>query len=212
LADDYRPQMDRLIQVGLSGGIASGKTEAATMFARRGARVIDTDALAHQALAPQTATHEAVVQAFGRDILNADGTINRARLGEIVFADAPQRQRLNAIVHPAVRAAWLGQLDQWRRAGQRGVALVVVPLLYEVALEDQFAAVVVVACGEATQRRRLRERGLTEAQVRARLAAQWPPAAKMERADFVMWNESSLAVLEQQVSRVWTRLTSAPQA
>ena len=182
------------------------------MFAKHGGRVIDTDAIAHQALAPRTVTHEAVVRAFGRDILNGDGTINRARLGDIVFADAQQRQRLNAIVHPAVRAAWLGQLDQWRRAGDCGVAMVIVPLLYEVAAQDQFVAVAVVACSEATQRRRLSGRGLSDAQARTRLAAQWPLAAKMERADFVMWNESSLAVLEQQVALVWNRLTSAPPA
>jgi dephospho-CoA kinase len=204
--------MDTLIQVGLTGGIASGKTEAAAMFAKHGARVIDTDALAHQTLAPRTATHEAVVRAFGRDILNGDGTVNRARLGDIVFADARQRQRLNAIVHPAVRAAWLGQLDQWRRAGDSGVAMVIVPLLYEVGVQDQFAAVVVVACSEAMQRRRLRGRGLSDAQVQGRLAVQWPLATKMERADFVMWNESPLAVLEQQVALVWNRLTSAPLA
>jgi dephospho-CoA kinase len=204
--------MDKLIQVGLTGGIASGKTETAAMFAKHGARVIDTDALAHQTLAPRTATHEAVVRAFGRGILNGDGTVNRARLGDIVFADAQQLQRLNAIVHPAVRATWFGQLEQWRRAGDCGVAMVMVPLLYEVSVQDQFAAVVVVACSEATQCRRLRERGLSDAQARARLAAQWPLVTKMERADFVMWNESSLAVLEQQVALVWNRLTSAPSA
>ena len=200
--------MDKLIQAGLTGGIASGKTTAATMLAALGAHVIDTDELARRALEPGTPAAEEVARVFGREILKADGSIDRERLGDIVFADAQRRQRLNDIVHPEVRAAWQGELVELKRAGWRGVVAVVIPLLYEVSVQDWFDAVITVGCGEATQRRRLRERGLSEAQAEARIRAQWPMTAKMERASFAVWNESSLAVLEQQMTRVWKRLES----
>ncbi|MBI5685117.1 MAG: dephospho-CoA kinase [Verrucomicrobia bacterium] len=208
----FRWPMDRLIQAGLTGGIASGKTTAAATLAALGAHVMDTDELARRALDPGTPAFEAAVRAFGREILKADGTIDRERLGDIVFADARQRQRLNDIVHPEVRAAWQGELIELKRAGWRGVVAVVIPLLYEVGVQDWFDAVIVVGCAEATQRQRLRARGLTEAQAGARIAAQSPLAAKMERADFVAWNECPLAVLEQQMTRIWKRLESLPPA
>lgn len=198
--------MNRLIVAGLTGGIASGKTTAALMFARRGARLIDTDTLAHRALAPQTATGRRVVEAFGRGILDPDGTINRARLGEIVFADERQRQRLNELVHPAVRKAWLEEINALRRMGETGVVLVIIPLLYETGAQDLFDRIITMACGAATQQARLCLRGLTAAQTAARVAAQWPVTQKMERADYVIWGEGALPVLEQQVERVWRRL------
>lgn len=200
--------MNNLVQMGLTGGIASGKTTAAMTLAALGAHVIDTDALAHRAVDPGTPGFEAVVRAFGREILTAGGEIDRERLGDIVFADARQRQRLNDIIHPEVRAAWQGELIELKRAGWRGVVTVVIPLLYEVAAQDWFDVVVAVGCAELTQRQRLRERGLDEAQAGARIRAQLPMTVKMERADFAVWNESSLAVLEQQVTRVWKRLES----
>jgi dephospho-CoA kinase len=155
---------------------------------------------------------EAAVRAFGRGILKPDGAIDRERLGDIVFADARQRQRLNDIVHPEVRAAWQGGLVELKRAGWRGLVVVAIPLLYEVGVQDWFDAVVVIGCGEATQRQRLRARGFTEAQAEARIGAQWPMTAKMERADFVVWNECPLAVLEQQVTRVRKRLDALAPA
>lgn len=198
--------MDRLIQAGLTGGIASGKTTAAAVLARFGARIVDTDELARRALDPATPAFDGVVRAFGRQILKADGTVDRVRLGDIVFADARQRQCLNAIVHPVVRAAWQGELADLKRAGWHGVVVVVIPLLYEVAAQDQFETVMVVACTDGTQRARLRERGWNAAQADARIRAQMPMAAKMNHADFVVWNESSPAVLEQQIARIWKQL------
>ncbi len=203
--------MDRLIQAGLTGGIASGKTTAAAVLAKLGARVVDTDELARRALDPATPAFEAVVQTFGRQILTADGTVDRARLGNIVFADARQRQRLNAIVHPVVRTAWQDALAALKRDGWHGVVVVVIPLLYEVAVQDQFETVIVVACTETTQRARLQGRGLNAAQAQARIQSQMPMTAKMKDANFVVWNESSPAVLEQQMARVWKQLdTPAP--
>lgn len=207
-----RWQMNSLIQIGLTGGIASGKTTAAVTLATLGAHVIDTDALARRALDPGMPGFEAAVRVFGREILNTDGAIDRERLGDIVFADAQKRQRLNDIVHPEVRTAWQGELIELKRAGWRGVVTVVIPLLYEVAVQDWFDAVIAVGCAEITQRQRLRERGFFGAQAEARIRAQWPMTAKMEHADFVVWNECSLAVLEQQMTRIWKRLESLAPA
>ncbi len=200
--------MEQFIQVGLTGGIAAGKTTVAAMFARRGTAIIDTDELAHRAIEAGGPACDAAIEAFGRGIVDAGGAINRARLGEIVFADDAQRQRLNAIVHPAVRAAWTAGVEGLRQRGWRGIAMIVVPLLYEVGLEKQVNAVVTVACSGTTQRQRLRERGLTDTQAGARIRAQWPVAVKMEKADFVIWNESAMSVLEQQAARVWDRLSA----
>ena len=200
--------MQKLIQVALTGGIASGKTTAAALFARQGAAVIDTDVLAHRALEPGTRTYAAVLETFGSGVVKADGTVNRARLGEIVFADAKQRERLNEIVHPAVRAGWLGAIEDLRKQGWRGVAMVVIPLLYEIDAARMFDGVVTVACSEDTQRRRLSDRGLDEGQAQARMQAQLPMTVKMDRADFVIWNESPMPVLQEQVVRVWQRVGS----
>jgi len=153
-----------------------------------------------------------VIAAFGRGIVDAGGAVNRARLGEIVFTDDTARQRLNAIVHPVVRAAWSAEVDALRQRGWRGVVMVVVPLLFEAGLERHVDAVVAVGCGETTQRQRLRQRGLTDTQSSQRIRAQWPVAMKMDKADFVIWNESPVPVLDRQVGRVWDRLRAPSRA
>ena len=191
----------RFTRIGLTGGIAAGKSTVAELWRTRGATVIDSDVLAHRALDPGTATYRAVVAAFGPAIINADQTINRRQLGEIVFADAARREVLNSIVHPVVRA-------EWRRgmAAATGTAVAVIPLLFEVGAETEFERVVVVGCSETTQLARLVAKGLTPAQAQARIRAQWPLPAKMDRGDFVIWNDGSLAVLEQQAAKIWTTI------
>lgn len=186
-----------LTRVGLTGTIAAGKSSVAELWRARGATVIDSDALAHQALEPGTATYRQIVAEFGNGILNADGTIHRRALGDIVFNDVGRRAALNAIVHPVVR-------QRWQESPAR---VVMIPLLYEVGAEKEFDVVVVVGCSEATQLRRLAEKGLTEAQARARLQAQWPVQQKMDRGDFVIWNDGSRAVLARQADWIWSQLT-----
>ena len=176
--------------------IATGKSAVAELWRARGATVVDTDALAHAALEPGTETYRQIVAEFGRGILRPDGRVNRPALGEIVFNDAAQRAKLNALVHPVVRAQWQGaQAD-----------VVMIPLLYEVGAEKEFDAVVVVGCSEATQLARLAAKGLTEPQARARIAAQWPVAQKMDRGDFVIWNDGSRAILARQAEVIWSKL------
>lgn len=188
-------------RIGLTGGIATGKSSVAELWRAHGATVIDSDLLAHRALEPATATYREIVQTFGPAIVNADRTINRRQLGDIVFADAARRQELNAIVHPIVRAEWQRGL-----AAATGIAVVGIPLLFEVGAEKEFDCVVVVGCSETTQLARLAVNGLTEAQARARIRAQLPLPVKMDRGDFVIWNDGSRAVLHRQAEIIWTKI------
>ena len=198
-SNNYHPMSST--RIGLTGGIAAGKSTVADIWRAAGATVIDSDVLAHRALEPGTATHREIVTTFGAGILNFDGTINRRQLGEIVFADAARRQALNAIVHPVVRAEWQREL-----AAATGIVLVVIPLLFEVGAEKEFDCVVVVGCSEATQLARLAAKGLPVAQARSRIQAQLPLPMKMDRGNFVIWNDGSRAVLHRQAEQIWKKI------
>jgi dephospho-CoA kinase len=199
-------------KIGLTGGIAAGKSTLLAYWQQAGAAVIESDLLAHRAYEPQTPTHAAVVELFGAEILNADGTIQRRKLGEIVFADEQKRLALNRIVHPAVRAMWTEQLEALERAGATAVAVAAIPLLYEVGAETQFDWVVAVGCSEQTQLARLTAKGMSEAHARARIRAQWPLQLKMDRADFVIWNDGQREVLHRQADIIWARIKESPHA
>src|SRR6266404_1547241 len=171
--------MKRLIKVGLTGGIATGKSMTLGRWQRAGAASIDADVLAHRALTPETPTWREVVRTFGPKILNENGTVNRPNLGRIVFADEKKREALNRIIHPVVETMWTQAIEQLERNGSASVAVVAIPLLYEVAAETQFDCVVVVGCSEPTQLARLTQKGLSETRARARIGAQWPLPKKM---------------------------------
>lgn len=192
----------RSIKVGLTGGIAAGKSSVATLWRDRGALVIDSDALAHRTLEPDTPTYAAIVREFGRGILNADATINRPALGEIVFGNADRRQALNAIVHPIVRKMW----HEGLMLREAPVKVVMIPLLFEVGVEKEFDVVVVVGCSEVTQLARLKQKGLTETQARARIQSQLPTQTKMDRGQFVIWNDGSLRTLSEQATMIWDKV------
>jgi dephospho-CoA kinase len=198
--------MNTLTKVSLTGGIATGKSTVSHRWQQAGAAVVDSDELAHRTLDPDTPTWEAVVRTFGKDILNADRTVNRPKLAEIVFGDEQKRLALNAIVHPAVLGMWEHELAKLAREGETQVAVVSVPLLYEVGLEKQFDCIVVVGCAEQTQLARLAAKGMSEAQARARIRAQWPLQQKMDRADLVIWNDGSLEVLDRQADIIWATI------
>jgi dephospho-CoA kinase len=198
--------MAGFLKIGLTGGIATGKSAVLNRWRAAGAIGIETDELAHQALAPGTATHAAVVAAFGPGILRPDGAVDRRQLGELVFADEQRRLALNQIIHPAVRRRWTAEVADLAARGNRQPVVVCIPLLYEVGAEAEFDAVVAVACSEPVQLARLATRHLTPDQARARVRAQWPLSRKCDRADYVIWNDGSLAVLEQQTDIVWEQL------
>ena len=195
--------MAKLVRIGLTGGIAAGKSTVAQRWQQAGAIVIDADKLAHRALEPGTPTWREVVREFGREFLNADQTVNRPKLGEIVFGDESKRLALNRIVHPAVRQMQADMLAQCERDGRAEFVLVTVPLLYEVGAERDLDCVVTVACSEQTQLARLTATGLSEEQARARIRAQWPMQRKMDRADFVIWNDGTLRTLSEQADVIW---------
>jgi len=198
--------MRRLIKVGLTGGIATGKSTTLDFWRTRGAAVLDADEYAHRALAPDTPTGQEVARTFGNEVVNADRTVNRARLGEIVFANAEQREALNRIIHPAVERMWKEDVERLQREGRAEIVVLAIPLLYEVAVQSEFDCVVVVGCSESTQLARLARKGLSEAQARARIGAQWPLTAKMDRADFVIWNDGVPAVFHRQAETIWATI------
>lgn len=191
---------------GLTGGIGSGKSTAAGFFRERGVPIVDADELAREAVAPGSAGLAQVVEAFGSEMLGADGGLDRKQLGAQVFADAEARKRLNSITHPIVR-----ELAQARFAAldQAGVTLAGydVPLLFEVGLDSVLRPIVVVVTREATQLERIMERdGLSEAAARERMAAQMPLGEKQKRADYVLFNNGTPAALAAQVDAVLEKL------
>lgn len=196
----------KLKTIGLTGGIATGKSTVARRWQELGAVAIDADVLAHRTLEPGTPTWEQVVKEFGRAILNADQTVNRRQLGEIVFTDETKRLRLNEIVHPAVRRMWDEELQNIRNDKRTTEAVCVIPLLYEVRAEKEFDCVVTVACSEPTQIARLAAKGLNEQQARARIRAQWPIQKKMDRADYVIWNDGALEQTLRQADIIWATI------
>jgi dephospho-CoA kinase len=194
------------VRVGLTGGIASGKSLVAAELAARGAVVIDADVLAREVVEPGTDGLAAVVARFGEDLLK-EGRLDRARLGQIVFADPDARRDLERIVHPAVRAR-AAELE--RAAPVDAVVVHVIPLLVETGQQDLFDIVVVVDVDQQTQLRRLVSRdGLSEADARARLTAQASREQRRAAADIVIDNSGSVTDLKAQIGPLWQELTSA---
>lgn len=193
------------IRVGLTGGIASGKSLAATELARLGAVVIDADVLARQVVEPGTPGLAAVVERFGPEVLDGD-RLDRARLGAIVFADPAARRDLERIVHPAVRAR-AAELEH--AAPPDAVVVHVIPLLVETGQQDDFDVVVVVVDADPDiQLARLHARdGLSEEAARARLAAQASRQDRRAAADVVLSNEGSVSDLQHQIRSLLAELT-----
>ena len=197
-------------RVALTGGIATGKSYVRARFEALGVPTIDADRLARDAVAPGTAGLAGVVARFGREVLQADGSLDRQRLAQIVFADPEARCALEAIVHPEVRRAtdqWFASLD----AQKVPCAIADIPLLYEVSRDRDFDTVIVVACDPDTQRRRLVARdGMSDAAARQRISTQLPIDRKVGRADYVILTDGSFEATDRQVTDVCKRLRSAP--
>jgi dephospho-CoA kinase len=198
-----------VVVVGLTGGIATGKSTVAAMFAARGAAVVDADRITHALQEPGQPCHREIVKAFGTGILDEAGRIDRRRLGAIVFADPTVRRRLESIMHPAIREASQAEI---RAAGaaNRSVCIVDAALILETGQQQRFQVIVLVSAPEDAQLSRLvHTRGLTEAEARRRIRSQWPEAAKAALADFVIDNGGDLAATEAQVSRIYAALERA---
>jgi dephospho-CoA kinase len=201
-----------LLKVGLTGGIATGKSHVLRRLAAHGVPTIDADVLAREVVQSGSAALAAIVRRFGREVLDPGGTLNRRALGDRVFADEAARRDLEAIIHPAVYeeiGVWLAQLA----AGGASVAVADIPLLYETGHEADFDRVIVTRCTPDQQVARLRARdGLTEEEARRRLAAQWPIDEKVARADYVIDTNGRVEETDRQVDRIFDELSQDAQA
>ena len=205
----------RLLKLGLTGGIASGKSVVGEMFVKRGAHLIQADAVAHALMQPGRAVYEEVVRRFGREILNPDGSINRSRLAEAAFGTAagapPRVKELNEIVHPAVIDHENEWMEEIGRRDPNAIAIVEAALILEAGIARRFDRLIVVTCHpEQRPLRFARRLGISEdaarAEIARRMAAQIPDEEKIKAADFVIDNSGSLAATEQQVQRVFAAL------
>lgn len=180
---------------GLTGGIGTGKSSALEEFERLGAATLSLDRIAREQAKPGRAAHRAIVRAFGRGVLDADGAVDRRALGAKVFSRPAARRKLERATHPLI----LREMNRLL-ARMKGVVVVDVPLLFEVGLKDRFDATVLVACRPAAQLARVRRRdGLGAAEARRRIAAQWPLARKRALADYTLDNDGTRAGLRAKV-------------
>lgn len=205
-----------MLKVGLTGGIACGKSIVGEMFAKLGARVIQADVISHALMQPGEPVYEEVVQRFGREILDADGSINRPRLAEMAFgapgSSAPSRIReLNSIVHPAVIRSQEEWMDEVGRQNPAAVAIVEAALIIEAGAANRFDKLIVVTCGKEARVQRFAARmkislEAAQAEVTRRLSAQLTEEEKIKAADFVIDNSGSLDATEAQVRQIWQTL------
>ena len=195
-----------MLRVALTGGIATGKSYVLEQFRRRGIPCLDADALVHGVEAAGTEATAQIAARFGAAVLAADGSVDRAKLGPIVFADSSARRDLEAIVHPAVYRAITAGLRGFELLGQYPAAIVDVPLLFETGREKNFDRVIVTACPLEMQLARLRDRGMSEDDARRRLAAQWPTDRKVGGATYVIHTDGAFADTDRQIQGVAERL------
>jgi len=200
-----------VLLVGLTGGIGSGKSTVARLLEKRGAVVFDADLLAREAVEPGTPGHASVIERFGADVLAPGGELDREALASIVFADPSARRDLEEIVHPEVRRLFAEGSEAYRDTDR--VVVFSAPLLVETGMHTAFEILVVVSATVATQIERLmRQRGMSESSIRARIVAQAPLEDKAAVADFLVDNEGTLDELESQVDRLWSDLSARPVA
>ena len=196
----------KFLLVGLTGGIATGKSTVAETLRRLGAEVIDADQLARDVVAPGEPALAAIVREFG-EVRNADGTLDRKKLGAVVFSDPARRQRLEAITHPAIRDRFLARLRALEAGGYDGLVFFDAPVMIESGNYRNMDRLVVVFTDEATQRGRLMARdGMGEAEASSRMATQMPVVDKAKLADYVIDNTGDRAVTAARTREVYEAL------
>ena len=195
--------------IGLTGGIACGKSTVSAMLAERGAFVVDADEVAREVVEPGEPALAEVAAVFGQAVLREDGTLDRRKLGEIVFADPEKRKRLEAILHPAIRERMWASIRKVKEDEPGRIVVADIPLLYETGQQGLYDGVLVVYVPRELQIRRLMARNpeLTEAQALGRINAQIDIERKKEMADWVIDNSGSLESTERQVEALWRGLT-----
>jgi len=171
-----------MLRLGLTGGIASGKSAVAALLREMGFCVLDADSASHKLMEPGQAAYDEILQAFGKELADGSGRIDRARLAAIVFADPAKLAQLNSILHPRVEQAIFRQFDEWQRNGVREAAFVEAALLIEAGMAKKLDGLVVAWCRPEQQMERLRARGMSEVEARRRIAVQLPLAEKLKHA------------------------------
>ncbi|MEK4349623.1 dephospho-CoA kinase [Paenibacillus sp. FSL R5-0475] len=193
--------------IGLTGGIASGKSTVSALLVSKGARLVDADVIAREVMLPGHEVLAAAVKQFGSEILSSDGTLNRGKLGDIVFQDPAALQALNNLTHPAIRREIKERMNSMEEEDPKKLTIVDIPLLFESGLENMFHEILVVYVPREVQIARLMERnGFSIEQAEARLNAQMDIEAKRNKADYIIDNSGELAHTEQQVAVLWDRL------
>src|SRR5437763_5754227 len=196
-----------MLKVGLTGSIAVGKSFALGGFSELGCYVIDADAVARQVVLPGTAGLKAVIEAFGEKVLKSDGSLDRVKLGEIVFADEARRQQLNSILHPFIIAMQDAQLRDWEQQDSNGIAVVDAALMIESGGYQRFDKLIVVHCRPEVQLQRLmRREQITRAEAAQRIAAQMPQTEKMSYADYLIDTSDGFDAARTQTVAVYKKL------
>jgi dephospho-CoA kinase len=201
--------------IGLTGGIASGVTLVAGMFRELGAVVIEADQVSREVVQPGTSTLRKIVEAFGPEVVAPNGTLDRRRLGQIVFDDPSARVRLNALTHPAIRRLIWERIEHIRREDPEALVIVDIPLLLDTAGPETFdldGVIVITATPELQISRIMKRDGLSREEAQRRLDAQRPVALKAAEADWVIDNTSTVAHTRSQVEALWKQLTESPRS
>ena len=196
--------------IGLTGSIASGKSTISKMFKRKGYPVVDADEIARLVVEPGTKVIEEIRRVFGQEILNEDGSLNRVKLGERIFGNEMERERLNAIIHPAIRTEMLRQKEEWISGGSQTI-IMDIPLLFESKLQHFVEKILVVSVTPEIQKQRLMSRNeLTDEEATARIRSQLPMEQKEEGADEVIYNNGTVEDSEKQLDSILLKWSSKP--
>jgi dephospho-CoA kinase len=196
---------------GLTGGVASGKSTAARMFEKLGAKIVDADRIGHEFLASTSPAYPEIIRHFGCEILEPGGEINRRRLGAMVFADPEELRALNAIVHPRIIARVEERAGRLAGENPGAIILVDAALIFEAGIGGRFAKVIVTWCRPEQQTERLIHKGLSREEAEERIAAQFPIEEKRRRADFLIDSSGSLENTLGQVQALYARLQGFAQ-
>jgi dephospho-CoA kinase len=186
---------------GLTGGIGMGKSTAGELLERLGCRVVDTDATARELTEPGQPALTEIREIFGSGCFDDEGRLRRGVLARIVFGDETARRQLEAVLHPRIRQAWQTQFGRWRTEGC-AIAVAIIPLLFETGAGRDVERTICVACSEPVQQHRLEPRRWTASETAQRIGAQLPIRKKMELADYVVWNDAGMDLLEAQLRRI----------
>jgi dephospho-CoA kinase len=192
-------------KLALTGGIACGKSLVAAYLGQRGVTVCDTDKIGHMLLEPGQETHREVVAVFGKHILDANGRIDRSRLGRAVFQDPEQLQKLNTIMHPQIQKRWCAWMQEKTRDGE-AVAAIMIPLLFEVGADQGWDSIICVVSPQDEQVQRLCARGLSKEEALIRIKAQLPNKIKSAKADYTLMNDGTREALKEQTFILLDRL------